>query len=171
MSSSPPELDRAEVVHRLAGRVRIRVAARRGDAAWFARTVEALGTVPGITHCAASPLAASIVVHHCEPLTALADAFAQRGLLDLDLAPSTAPSPAVQPQALLKRVDDAVRALTGGRANFATAASAALFALGAAQVARGQILPQAATLFWYGFETLRRSLDQATQPTQEPPAE
>jgi hypothetical protein len=156
MTSDLPELERAQIAHRIDGRVRIRVAARRNDAEWFARAAGALAAVPGVSGCSVSPLAASIVVHHAGSLEDLAAVAVQQGLFALDLAPPVAPA-APSPAAALRKMEDAVRAVTAGEVDLRTAASTALVALGALQLLRGQILAPAVTLFWYGLEGLHRA--------------
>ena len=122
----------AEIVHAMPGRARLRIAARRGDAAFFASIATALSAMRGVVHVETRPLTASILIRHGAPLASIGERAEQARLFVLakSLAPSPLPSPAMP-------VDPRI----------AVAASLGAFALW--QVVQGRLLPPAVTLAWY----------------------
>ncbi len=58
------ELPQASVCHRSAGRLRIRIASRRGDADYFAKVVKDLSGLRQVKHLAANPLTGRVPLMH-----------------------------------------------------------------------------------------------------------
>lgn len=126
-------LPRAEIVHSMPGRARLRIADRRGDAAFFASLATALSTIAGVYKVDVTPFTGSVLIQHRGPLARIGIAARDAGLFAVGDAPpesSQAPSIAFDPKLLL------------------------LFAfVGAAfwQMSRYKILPPAITLLWYAM--------------------
>lgn len=156
----PPE---ARVVHRLPGRVRLRVPARRGDRDWFSSAVVELAMARGVLSARADPRLASLLIHHDGPLEAIAAAAERHGLFRLlDLAP--------RPESLLGGMRGEAAAWNAGlrrAAGDADLASLAFLGLCLSalwQLARGQILPPAATLAWYAAYLLQGAAERKDAP-------
>lgn len=125
MSSQLPS---AEIVHAIAGRTRLRIAAQRGDNAFFASVATGLSSLQGVERVDVRPLTGSILVHHRTPLAELADAAARARLFAIGSA---------EPN----REHDHTPALD---ARMMLAAAFGAFALW--QLVQGRILPPALTL-------------------------
>jgi hypothetical protein len=152
----PAEPPAAHVVHRLPGRLRLRVAAKRGDEAWFDEAATTLAMLPGVVHVAASPRTASVKLRHEGAPDAVLSAAADRGLFVLvedDGAGEGSPA-------------ERLRAAAGGvwpsgsRASEGLAAVLALAAL--RQLWRGDILPPAVTLVAYAATVLATAERQSS---------
>ncbi len=129
---------RAVVVHRLAGRVRFRVPARRGDRTFFEAAAARLAGIPSVTAVAINPTTGSIMLHHRDALEPI---LAQTsGLFDLRLEPD--------PEA--RRPTRKIRTVSPG-----SVGAAGFLALAALQLARGRLAGSAADSFWNAYATLR----------------
>lgn len=128
MADTPPL---AELVHAIPGRARLRIAARRGDAVFFASIATALSHTSGVADVEVRPLTASIVIRHAGPLSRIGDAARDAGLFVIS-TPVAAPPPVcaipVEPRIV-------------------AAVGLGTFALW--QLTQGRILPPALTLAWY----------------------
>lgn len=128
-------LPAAEIVHAIAGRTRLRIPARRDDPVFFAALATGLSTMAGVDSVETRPLTGSILVRHSWPLARLAEAAEKAGLFALmDVAALPPPT-----QAVSLSLDP----------RMALGISFGVLAL--LQLARGQILPQAATLAYYAI--------------------
>ncbi len=119
----------AEIVHESPGRVRLRIENKLGDAVFFASVASGLSSLGGVDDVAVRPLTGSILIQHSGPFARLRAAAREARLFDLRPAagePSAAP---VDPKILL-------------------ALTICVFAVW--QLAKGRVLPPAATLLWYG---------------------
>ena len=171
-----PALPAARVEHRLPGRVRLRVMARRGDAGFFARTVERLRALPGVRAARANRRTGSILVEHDGgDLRAIAEAAAREGLFQVE--PPARPgvrtaglAPAPDPMSLVAASFAVLALVQGGRGQVAGSASESLWnaygayaqlrrpglalglaALGAYRLIRGPRLSSAAALLYYAL--------------------
>jgi hypothetical protein len=127
----PDALPIAELVHAMQGRTRLRIAARRGDAVFFASVATGLSTIPGVHKVDVRPLTGSIVLEH-SPLLAQVAKLAEGArlfvLTDVGNPPPATPAVSFDPKIVV-------------------AVGLGVFAL--SQLARGHILPPAITLAWY----------------------
>ena len=121
----------AEIVHAMAGRARLRIGERRGDAVFFAAMATGLSTIAGVHKVEVRPLTGSLVIQHGPPLEHIATAAQDARLFVLGKA-SAVPPP-------IATVGIAPRGLVG----------LGLGALAVWQLAEGKILPPAITLAWY----------------------
>lgn len=128
----PDALPVAEVVHAMEGRTRLRIPARRGDAAFFASVATALSTIAGVHHADVRPLTGSILLQHGLPLAAVAAAAEQARLFKIADGTSMPPPPQAAPI-------DAKWVIGVG-----------LGVVAVWQLTQGRILPPAITLAWYG---------------------
>jgi hypothetical protein len=121
----------AEIVHAMPGRVRLRLAARRGDRVFFASIATGLSAIPGVSRVEVRPLTGSIMLQHVCPLARIGIAAEQGRLFviaDAHTAPPLTPAIPIDPKMVV-------------------AVGLGIFALW--QLAQGRILPPALTLGWY----------------------
>lgn len=148
----PDLLPAAELVHAMPGRTRLRVAEKRGDAAFFSAIALRLSALPGVFQVDARPLTGSIVIEHGPPIAQIAARAAEARLFALvekprdEPAPLLAwPAPPIEPR---------------------LAAAGVLGLVAVWQLLRGQVFPPALTTVWYaahlaGFSTAADHADEA----------
>jgi hypothetical protein len=148
------ELPEASICHRCAGRLRIKIASRKGDGAYFADLVKGLGGVLKLKHLEANPLTGSalFIGEDIDPEKLAVHAH-ERRLFHLIPAAEAQSQPLmhnlVQPVAGLDR---SLRAVTGGKVDIPSAVFLALLCSGLYQLMRGRIsAPPWYTAFWYAF--------------------
>jgi hypothetical protein len=142
----PNETDRpfAYVAHRVPGRARINVPARRGDAAFLGGVAARLGAAPPVAAAIANPRTGSIVLRHegpLEPILAEASTVVRFG--------AAPPAVRATPRARAPRRMAMLpfSPLQGAAVGFA--------ALAALQLARGRVTGSAAEHFWAAHNALR----------------
>ena len=124
----------AEVVHRVNGRLRLRVAERRGDGPWFATTRKSLAAFPGVSRVTANPDTGTFLVRGKDlALRRIPEIAEDRGWFAL-AGPAAPRLPA----------GDALAGL-----------APVFFGLAVLQAARGQIMVPALSLLWYALEIVR----------------
>ncbi|MFP4359677.1 MAG: hypothetical protein ACLFTG_03210 [Alphaproteobacteria bacterium] len=147
----PPEgPPAAHVVHRVPGRLRLRIAGKRGDRAWFDEAATTLAMLAGVEEVATSPRTGSIMLRHSRAAEDVLGAAVARGLFQLrhgDLAEGSA----------AERLRAAAAGLTASEGLALVLTLAAL-----RQLWRGQILPPAVTLLAYAATVLATREPQST---------
>jgi hypothetical protein len=122
----------AQVAHAMPGRARLRVADRRGDAAYFASVSKGLAGIAGVRAVEVAPLTGSVLIQHSGPLARIGVAAQDARLFVVGEAPQgaarAAPADAIDPKAV---------------------AALALFAAALWQMSKQSVLPPAITLLWY----------------------
>lgn len=138
-------LAHATIEHRIAGRVRLRIPKRRGDASFFAHAAGSMATWPGIQGVHVNPLTGSILVQHSGDSADWLRRAQAEGLFETvepvrEMTVSNQDAPA-RPQPSPLHV-----AATG------------LAAAGVLQVARGQVIGSASENLWnaYGLWVVTR---------------
>jgi hypothetical protein len=185
MPDAAAMLPLAEVEHRIPGRMRLRVRARRGDAGFFRQAETALARVPGVRAVRATPSTGSILIEHGDEAAVLAGAR-ERGLFDVapptQAPPARAEAPATLNLAAMGFAGAGLLQIARGRAlgsateNLFNAHStyftsnqpwlaAVLAAFGLVQVARGEVLGSAVSLFLYAHSLRRSAHHQAVGGT------
>jgi hypothetical protein len=143
-----------EICHRIGGRARVRIAERRGDAAFFERVSQSLGRSQGVMRCEANPITGSVLIEHTAPLAQVLGLAQAQELFRVDrLEPGLVPGQ-VRAAEGLERIDADVRQLTRGEVDLRTVALAILIGMGVVQLIRGNVLAPAVTLFWYALMTM-----------------
>jgi hypothetical protein len=133
---------RAIVVHRLPGRIRVRIPSKRSDTSFFESVVQKLRPHPGVHELSANPRTGSLLIHHSgEAENILSLAFE---LFELD-DPGKASK---RLRAVAKRAGLPLPAILDGTA--AVSAS-----LGFYQLARGRDVGPASENFWAAFGSYR----------------
>jgi Heavy metal associated domain 2 len=138
----------ARIAHRLPGRMRLTVAARRGDATYFTTTTEQLRGVPGVTRATGNPLTGSFVIEYDSAASggfgAILAAARQAGIFEL-----------------IDSSTEGGRARPGTKSLPLNATAVGFAGLGLYQLSQGQAVGNAAENLWnaYGaIATLRRPL-------------
>lgn len=139
-------LPSAAVAHQAGERLRLRIPARKGDAAYFTRAERELATCAGVAYAEGNPLTASILLHYHGDLTDLAAAGAASQLFTLE-------PPRVPEASMLDIVCDGVDRLerltlqrSRGVLDLDTLLFVGLVGAGLVQIARGRALAPASTL-------------------------
>ena len=149
--------DTAWVVHRTAGRLRLRLPERKGDATYFADLASAVATLPGVLATRQNLLAASLVIEHdpdaSDPLT---PAQASLGLRVIEGEPPTVP-PLESLTSGFAELERTLREASGNAADLRTLGFLVLATAGLVQVARGHAFSAGSSLLWHAADLLRES--------------
>jgi hypothetical protein len=138
----PDPAARAWIAHRLPGRVRLRFAGKRGDAAFLTACADEIRTLPGVRSVETGATACSLLILHEGPFEPIGLEAVSRGLFVLG---DEQPEPSADVAALAAAVPPMLAAAGG------------LGALALLQLSRGAILPPAITLLWYAASLARRA--------------
>lgn len=156
-----PDLPRGRISHRSAGRLRIRIPAKRRDEAFFGTVAERLSGWDSVDRVEVNPLTASVLVH-CGNSDALVVEMERRNDL-FALVADPAENGDGKPRIVLtdrvtrlwKQGDKALRRWSDGSTDIRSAAFVVLIATAAYQLLRGQVFPPAGTLLWDAGEMLK----------------
>lgn len=128
-------LPRAYIARRCSGQVRFKLPRRKHDAAFFGRAAEVLGRFPAVEALEVNPLTGSILVHHRATLEEVAQFAHEQNLFTLaqrpERVPPGRPSPRGEPRNALMLL---------------------VLLFGLIQLARGNVLGPASTLFWMAWQ-------------------
>lgn len=163
--SKPPS---ARLSHCLPGRVRLKIGEKSGDARYFDHTAHTLSRAPAVTAVTANPATSSVLVHYRGAFEPVAEFAAKAGLFVLAATQPQTETAAVHPLSLVASAFTALGLVQLGRGRIADNAveplwnaygaavtlgsptlSAALVALGAYQLVKGQLLGSASSLLFY----------------------
>lgn len=133
---SPP---RARIEHRINGRLRLRIDAKRGDAPFFQHAQTVLAALPHVRGIATNPRTGSILIEHHGGEDSIFASARAKGLFD-----AAAPSPPAM------AVPMAVRR-TANPSSPLDLAAAGLAAAGVVQLARGQVIGSASENLWNAY--------------------
>ena len=163
-----PELPRARVCHFTTGRLRVKIAEKRRDEAFFDAVKERLASWDSIEQVEVNPLSASVLVHFSDLGSLFAENAVRNDLfaLDFDALEADFESPALA-EWVKRRWSDtdlAVRRLTSGATDLRGAVLVTLLVAGTYQLFRGNIAAPAATLLWYAGDMLRIWETPASEP-------
>ncbi|NWH08295.1 MAG: hypothetical protein HXY22_06555 [Alphaproteobacteria bacterium] len=154
-AASAIDRPKAEVVHSLPGRMRLRLDARRGDEAFFDRVAHALGEVPGIHAVTARPFTGSLLVFHALDDAALLALCAELDLFDVLAAEAILEPFAVRVARGALDLDARIKSATGDRLDLTSTISGGLLVLAGVQTLRGQIMSPAITLAFQAASLMR----------------
>lgn len=139
---------RAQIVHALPGRVRLRIGSRRHDYAYFDELMGKLADVAGVEVIDTNPRTGSVLLsYEGDALAALAAHALEQGLFVLDLEAQSAKETVSQP---------AEAWLTRAAIDWRTPFALALLGLAFRQMVAGKVMAPAISLFWYAYEVLER---------------
>jgi hypothetical protein len=143
----------ARVCHATSGRLRIRIDARRRDAAYFAQLAETIGRLPGIQRVESNALTGTVLIlHTLAPGRVRSEIESFAGVSLATENPQ--PSPGRQVPA------GVVKGHVAGTAGIATdtrgLAILALLGLAIHQAIEGNVMVPAVSLLWYAFNLFER---------------
>lgn len=138
-------LAHATIEHRIAGRIRLRIPERRGNASFFVRAAGLMATWPGIQRVQANPLTGSILVRHTGDSTDWLKAAQAEGLFEV-----------VEPMRKMAVLNQGTPARP--QPSPLHVAATGLAAAGVLQIARGQVIGSASENLWnaYGLWVVTR---------------
>lgn len=136
---------RAVVVHRIAGRVRLRIPERRGDEAFLGAVGAKLGALPQVRSVQLGIATGSIVLRFDDGFEQLRDDAREQAIA---------------------LVDDLNAAAQPVRLDPRGATALAFAALSLLQVARGVVLPPALTLAWYAATLVVPGAPEPSSPEE-----
>jgi hypothetical protein len=142
----------AYISHQLDGRARLRVAAKRGDAGYFAQLCRALRELPEVAAAQANPRTASLLLEYRGSLPGLARLAQERRLFHL--VGSESRSVRAQVRHTLRAMDQDLARISAGSWTFNDALFLALLGFAVHEAMLGRLAAPAATLMWYAFSTL-----------------
>lgn len=140
---------RATVVHALPGRARLRIAARRGNAAWFQDLADRLRAYPEVTAVTISPASAGLLVHHLGSLSQVTEEAERNGLFLVERLDAESPDTATELRGKMAAFGRWMDMTTGDGGAVPAVVFVMLVVGGVTQLARGNVLAPAVTLFWY----------------------
>jgi hypothetical protein len=144
-------------VHQTPGRIRIRVASRKGDAVFLQSAAEAIGRIEGMTAVASAATGSLLITGESVSLDGVRNACGD--LVDLPANRPRPMSPAAQVTLPMRRMDAGLRRFTGGDVDLVSIVFIVLLFTGAYQIFRGNLrLPPWYTAFWYAFGLFTKSL-------------
>jgi hypothetical protein len=148
-------LPAAQLRHRIPGRVRIKIQAKRGDVAYFTQVRERLSGFAGIHSLETNPITGSLLIQHAVDLESVARFAEEQDLFRL----TTFYPPATVPIKYwinnnLRELDRGLRYLSGEVIDLASLIFLALFGLAIQQALEGNVMAPAITLFWYALTLL-----------------
>lgn len=142
----------AYIVHRVGGRVRLRIPDKRRDTAWLRATAAALEQLPGVTRVEASPATGSLLVYLDED-TSL-EALLPLAQSRFRLIPGWGPQrPALEPIVVWTTLlNQRLQHYSRGSADLRSLLFALFMFLAVMQVMRGRVMVPAISLLWYAME-------------------
>jgi hypothetical protein len=163
----------ASICHQSAARLRIKVASRRGDAAYFSKAIEVLARLRKFDRLVANPLTGSLLIAG-ESVDAgeIAGHALKHGLFRLE-ADRVEKRPIMRGMVRpVAQVDQALRGFTGGKIDLPSGIFLALLATGIYQIARGRfVVPPWYTAFWYAFGLITMFVVEKSVRENSPPVE
>lgn len=142
------------VAHRTGDRVRLRIPARKGDTAYFARLERELAACGRVGYVEANPLTASLLLHYSGT-----DDDLRRDAVELGLFTVEAPPPAANPAlnaaaARIDQFDRTIQRASNGSFDLLEVAFVGLVGASIIQTLRGQALGPASTLMAHALAIL-----------------
>lgn len=152
----------AAVVHRMPGRVRLSIPARRGDSAYFKRLTARFSAQDTVRHVKANPVAGSVLLEFSGSLAALMQRAGAAELFDFE-----ADWPDGGGQDAASRLLRPIHLVSGRDINPTYMAGVLFVVVGLLQSIRGRLMVPAITAFWYATSTFTQAgVTLALSPTE-----
>ncbi len=148
----PPE---AIVVHRLPGRVRLRLAELRNDPESLASMVGRLRGVPGIRAAEANAVTGGLLLHYEGQEAAILAAAAAEGGFRLTSAEPTPADLRGRLEQGMRNLSQGLRTVTGGEVDLNGLLVVGLTLLAIQQAIEGNVMVPAAALLWNAYQAAR----------------
>lgn len=164
-------LPTAVMVHQLPGRLRLRVADRRRDTAYFEQLAQQLGQCPGVVEALVRPLTGSVLILHEGRDSDVILEYARVFNL-FEVAQPVAPAlpaadrPGQVIRQRLRQVDRWMRHESRDQTDLRSVAFVGLLGAGIWQALRGNLLPAGATLLWYALALTRNQMPAEAELTR-----
>lgn len=141
------------IVHRAAGRMRLRVAERRRDVAWLQMAAAQVAEVPGVESVEIGSETGSLLVRHGP------DTDPEAALRAIDLwrfgeSVALPPMPLDRLADAVGSLDRELRAIASENLDLRTLVFLSLLSLAIVQIWRGRFMAPAASLLWYALESV-----------------
>lgn len=148
----------AEIVHRMPGRIRLRVPERRGDEAYFSALSEQISRLDGISHAKANPRTGSIVIEFFDDERSMMQELQNQGL-SIEQRVISPPRKNDQSRPFSTSDDDVepFHIVSNRDINPMFMLGTLLAAVGIVQTFRGKILVPSLSVLWYAMEAFQRS--------------
>lgn len=141
---------RAEIQHAMTGRVRVRIPEKRGDRSYFEWVAGALREMPEVETVETNPLTGSVLVFHRTDANSIVHRAEQAELFHV-IAAAPREIPTIKAQHLLTAVDSRIASATSGGWDLNSLLMVVCAVAGGWQVARQNVWPAAASMFWYSL--------------------
>ena len=149
---------RAYIVHRLPGRLRLRIRDRRQDPDYFAAVRRELEAVPGIDSVRVNGNTGSILLLHPQvPHAQLASRLRELELFELAVGPEPAVPALASVRSMISELNQAVDSGSSGGVDLRALVVLAGLAIAIRQMMRGELLGPALPLLWSVAELAMRS--------------
>ncbi len=142
------------VAHRIGGRVRLRIPARKGDTAYFARVERELAACARVGYVEANPLTASILLHYSGTNDDLRRDAVALGLFVIEEMPLAANPVLSAATARIDQLDRMLQRTSNGSFDLLEVAFVGLVGASIIQTLRGQALGPASTLMAHALAIL-----------------
>ncbi|HEX7634565.1 MAG TPA: hypothetical protein VF427_04695 [Noviherbaspirillum sp.] len=147
----------AVVVHRIPGRVRLRIQDRRGNAAYFSNLSENLARFENVHNARANPVTGSIALEFAGSLDEVLRRAEKDDLLTIVEAVATDKNPFTAGANAFSDAAPPVNLVSGHDMNRMFMVGLMLLAVSLIQAFRGQWFPPALSVFWYAWEAFSLS--------------
>lgn len=141
------------LVHRLPGRVRLRIAGKRGNTDYFKKLSQECGRLEMVSRVKANSDTGSLVVEFTDTIEHLLE---QMQNFDLDIENAQTGNGIRMPLSSSEELPS-LNLVTGRDINLMFMAGSVFAVLGIVQAARGNILAPSLTLLWYAVDAYRHS--------------
>ncbi len=158
-------LPRAEIVHQMPGRLRVRVADRRNNREYFARVREALATMEGVQSVETNWASGSVLLLHDSTADNITQFARERDLFDVHAPQWLAPAVSQRIAQGAGSVVHRVNRFTRGEVDVPGIVVIGFATAGLVQVLRRNAWPPGMTLFWYAAILLK---DVASAAARDP---
>ncbi len=145
----------ARIVHRLPGRLRIKVDSHKRDVAFFSMLSNQLLSCPGVLGVTASPVTASVLIQHAAAETKIVQFVTAHKLLNVRSGDAGPAGAQAQMTAGLQGFSRELQHAAGGALNLDAVIVMGLTGLAIQQAIEGNIMVPAASLLWYAYSASR----------------
>ncbi len=158
----------ARVVHRIPGRMRLRIPERQRDSGYFAKAAAALGGYTGVAAVEANAATASLLIVHDDDEDAIL-AFARSRDLFVVADPGLRPPVALASErwlAVLGELNQRFSNASDGRGDIGSLLATTFILIAAVQFSRGRIAMPAISALWYALRALSLTRQWPAAPEQ-----
>ncbi len=154
----------AHIVHRLRGRLRLKIPEKRWDKEWLSEAASQLEKLSGVDKVDVSAVSGSLLIHH-QPDAAVEQRLSGPGLFQIIDVPISDPPLLDRVADGIHRSDRALQRRTAGRTNLRTLLILVLVILAFVQTLRGRVMVPAISLLLFAAQL---ALMAKHQPPKKP---